>query len=300
MVKTFLLGGILLIFVASGFWYFFDRDYDYTISFKTSNPTGLVYYELLEYDYATLKVYDQEKISAFRELEQKCELEGSEVSIRWEIAPLNDSVTMVTAQVRNLSSPFVSRLKLLFNSEPAQKKLKEEVILLRQNLNAIAENYRIEILGESISPQTTCACLSLNNTVERKALEMIGSINYLSDFVLFHDLKTDGRPRVHVNSWEPENNRMIDFDFCFPLKEDTVIPEDPFIFKKKIPAQRSLKAIYNGNYIYSHYTWLALLDYAEENGFELKKKPLEIFNNNPEMGGDALRWEAEIFLPLKP
>jgi hypothetical protein len=31
----------------------------------------------------------------------------------------------------------------------------------------------------------------------------------------------------------------------------------------------------------------------------VEPKPIEFFFNNPNMGGDALRWKAEVFLPIK-
>jgi len=60
-----------------------------------------------------------------------------------------------------------------------------------------------------------------------------------------------------------------------------------------------LKAIYNGNYITSDRAWYALLDYAAKNGIAVTGLPIEIFNNNPNMGTNELEWETEIFMPLK-
>ena len=63
--------------------------------------------------------------------------------------------------------------------------------------------------------------------------------------------------------------------------------------------KKALKAIYHGNYITSDRAWYALMDYAEKNGIEVVPEPVEVFFNNPNMGGDALNWTAEIYLPIR-
>jgi len=42
-----------------------------------------------------------------------------------------------------------------------------------------------------------------------------------------------------------------------------------------------------------------LLDYAQKNNIPVEKKPIEIFYNNPNMGGDGLDWTTEVFMPIK-
>ena len=59
-----------------------------------------------------------------------------------------------------------------------------------------------------------------------------------------------------------------------------------------------MKAEFNGNYIFSDRAWYELRDYAEKKGLKVTDKPLEIFFNNPNMGGDELQWKADIYMPL--
>ena len=66
----------------------------------------------------------------------------------------------------------------------------------------------------------------------------------------------------------------------------------------EVPPRKALMAEYNGNYITSDRAWYALLDYAEKNKLGVTGLPLEVFYNNPTLGGDALRWKAEIYIPL--
>jgi len=48
-----------------------------------------------------------------------------------------------------------------------------------------------------------------------------------------------------------------------------------------------------------HRAWYALINYAKKNNIEIEKKPVEIFYNNPNFGGNELDWKAEIYLPIK-
>ena len=61
----------------------------------------------------------------------------------------------------------------------------------------------------------------------------------------------------------------------------------------------ALKAVYNGNYITSDRAWYALLDYAKQNNIAVNNNPVEVFYNNPNYGGDEMRWKAEIYMPIK-
>jgi hypothetical protein len=41
------------------------------------------------------------------------------------------------------------------------------------------------------------------------------------------------------------------------------------------------------------------MDYADKNDLKISGLPVEVFHNNPNMGGDALKWKTEIYMPLK-
>jgi effector-binding domain-containing protein len=103
---------------------------------------------------------------------------------------------------------------------------------------------------------------------------------------------------IVVNSWNREAD-SLDFNFCFPIVRSERLPEYPGISYKRIFSKKALKAVYNGNYITSDRAWYALLDYAHRNNIPVEETPVEVFYNNPNMGGNALTWKAEIFLPIK-
>jgi len=91
----------------------------------------------------------------------------------------------------------------------------------------------------------------------------------------------------------------IEFNFCYPILQQETNPYHPEIIYKRIPSRPAIKAVYNGNYTTSDRAWYVLLDYAKQNNLEVTGLPVELFYNNPNMGGDELNWKAEIYMPLK-
>ena len=126
---------------------------------------------------------------------------------------------------------------------------------------------------------------------------MMQYFGLLDNAMAENELQLDGRPFLIINEWDMKNDK-IQYDFCFPIVDNDTLFEHPDILFKKIESKKALKATYNGNYISSDRAWYALLDYAEKNNIEVDRTPIEIFHNNPNMGGDELKWSAEIYMPL--
>jgi len=94
-------------------------------------------------------------------------------------------------------------------------------------------------------------------------------------------------------------NNSLSYNFCNPIIRSEKLPNHPDIEYKRIFGKNALKAVYHGNYITSDRAWHALLDYAKENNIPVEKKPIEVFHNNPNMGGNELKWTTEVFMPIK-
>lgn len=299
MPKTFFLWILLLIIFGAGGWYFFLKPEDYNVSFNTSAPPGRVYQKLVSWKFKNLGKNRVLKQKAFNQVKHIGELKDAPLELEWNISALNDSVTRVKIRVDHTENKLFNRLKLLISKPDFQEKTKEDILQFKEALEADSELFKVQLTRSEEIPATTCACISLESPVEEKAFEMMKNIDTLSNYLLNYNLEMEARPRVHVTSWNKESN-SIAFDFCFPLKgEKNNFPETQRIFIKEIPSQRGLKAVFNGNYMFSHQAWFRLVNYAENNNLELKNEILEIFNDNPEMGGDAKNWEAEIYIPLK-
>lgn len=298
MLKNFLFWFLVLILLSSGIWYFILKPEDYRISFETPVPAGRLYYHLKGWDYKHLTGTRILKEEAFHFVKQEAFLEQDSLNLHWDLTPATDSLTRVEVRITHHRDQFRKRLRLLFSQPDYQDKVKQEILLFKKALEAAGLVYRVRIQGPDTIPETTCACLGLQSTVEDKAFEMMRNIGFLSDYILAHDLEMAARPRVDITSWDHATGR-IDFDFCFPLKStQKPFPKTSRIFIKTIPEEKALKAIFNGNYMFSHQAWLSLYQYAEKRGSPPGGTPLEVFNSNPEMGGDTSTWEAEIYLRL--
>lgn len=126
---------------------------------------------------------------------------------------------------------------------------------------------------------------------------MMRDYSYLSGFITRSGLSPQGQPLVNVTQFD-EENRVLDFDFCFPVSRTEDLPESPDIFFKTIPGKSAIKATYHGDYRFSEKSWYRIFEYAENMGYNFSKTPVEVYHNNPNMGGDALKWTTTIYLPL--
>ena len=286
---------IVFFFLAGSGYILFNKN-EYTTNFETSAAPGIVYHKLVSGAFESFENQELLEKIPFQKIQQKVSSEDIPFVLTWNLTAANDSVTLVKLRAKSSNTSFKDRLALLFRQTGFSEKLELEVSRLRNTLDSDKELYQVTIEGEQISPETTCACISLKSEIDRKAFKMMANIDHLSEFVLQHDLETTGRPRVIIQKWDLEEG-FIDFDFCFPLKGDRQ-PPHPFIFFRKIPAAPSLKAVFKGNYMFSHLAWLELLNYAEQNEKNVVPEPQEIFHNNPELGGNPKEWRTEIYLPL--
>lgn len=287
--------GLVLVLALAGFWYFLIKNHDYKISFHTSAAPGTIYLRALHWKPDRTSTIAK---VPYQELLQKLELDGSPVNLKWEFLPVNDSITRVEAAVQATEGIFLERLKLLVGQSAQQHKMAEELESFRDLLEKDEDLFDIQIEGEAMLPEALCACVSLESEIEKKAAGMMQNIGLLQEYMRQHGLQLDGKPRLKINHWDYSTNR-ISFDFCFPISSEKQLPDTPLIKIKNIPSQTALKALFRGNYIFSHHAWLQLLNYAEMHDLEVTGGPLEIFIDNPELGTDSRRWEAEVYLPVK-
>lgn len=298
MVKTILSGTVLIVLLVSGIWYFSVKQYDYSVSFDTEAAPGIVYQRVLGWEYKQLQHRSNEKISPFREMVQKVEINGFPLLLHWEFVTVNDSLSKIEVQVKNTEDPLEHRWRQLWGNDAEQKIVKKEIENIEETIEADREFYNITIDGEAISPKATCACIKLENEVGNKAFDMMKNIDYLSSYVNSNNLEMAGKPRVQVVEWDLITDK-IEFDFCFPIQAPSALPqENSPIFIKDMESHKSVKATFNGNYMFSHLAWIQLLHYAEIHNISVERTPLEIFHDDPEMGGDGRQWTTEIYLPV--
>jgi effector-binding domain-containing protein len=295
--KNFAAILLFLLFAILCCWFFLLEKGAYTTSFTTSSAPGVVYEKVLNWKFRKFQEVEIVEKMPFYNIRQKLDFRKDSTFLDWSFIPLNDSITQVELKAISANPSFENRLKMLFKNDKLEEGLETELAQLQETLISDKELYSVQVNGETTSPASNCACISLNSKTDGKAFKMMASIDHLSDFVLENNLETTGRPRVIIQKWNIKKD-SIAFDFCFPVLAEKQ-PQHPLIFFRNIPAVLSLKATFRGNYMFSHLAWYELLNYAERNGYEVQPLPQEIFYDNPELGGDSRNWKAEIFFPLK-
>lgn len=291
--KIVLVISLLLCFGI--FWYFFLKSYDYSISFQASTVPGTAYQKVLNWDGESTESMNT---APLKEMFEEKTIAGTPIELKWEFISQSDTTTLVRANVKTIDNNLKERWLLLFGKTELQSEIEEEVRALKESLEGNLEMYSVSLQGEAMSPESFCVCIALDNKVTGKASDMMRNINTLAAYIKENQLEMPAKPRIQITEWNHRTNR-IKYDFCFPVSRTLKLPEHPEIFSKSIPSQRALKAIFKGHYGISHLAWYSLLNYAERRDIEVVYSPLEVFNVNPELGGDSRYWEAEIYLPIK-
>lgn len=273
------------------------KPYDYTVTFKSKALIGTIN--------QTLKLWNTnlDRSKPIQQLEtdklvQKITFNGSDYDFHWELSRIDDSTTQVNIGIKDLENSLKNKLNILFKNTEFEKKVKQTISDFIVVLSTHLENFEVKLDGESSFPTTFCAYIPVTTKQFMKAKGMMENYGVLSTFLIENDVVLNGKPIVEITSWDTETD-SISFNFCYPILKKEGLPSHPAIKYKEIQGGKSIKAIYHGNYITSDRAWYALIDYANSRNIQLHNTPIEVFNNNPNMGGNELTWEAEIYMPIK-
>ncbi|MCO5724601.1 GyrI-like domain-containing protein [Robiginitalea marina] len=296
MKKT--LFGILisLAVLVSGYLFFYP--YDYVVRFEADTFPGTIN-QSIKLWHRGAGVQGTEVVQDdLYHLEHMVQAGDSVHRYRWTIEPLTDSTSRVTVKITDPDHSFKNKLLVPFADAAVEKSAVHHVKDFASDLNDHLRLFRVQIEGEAELPGTFYAYVNLKTSQHGKAGGMMDHYMLLSDLLAGSQVTLNGPPMIVVNEWDREKD-SLDFNFCFPIIRSDRLPNHPDINYKRIFPKKALKATYNGNYITSDRAWYALLDYAEKHGLEVEDKPVEVFYDNPNLGGDALRWKAEVYLPLR-
>lgn len=287
-----------MLVILSGFliWNLFLKPYDYLVTFKARTFPGAINQTIKTWNYSQ-KGAKIEPSDDLYTLKQTIPFSDSTFIYNWKIEPLNDSTSLVKVYITDRDHSFKNRLTYPFFYTDFEKRVKNSITGFSTNLNEHISKFRVQINGESEIAEKFCAYIPIESRQIEKARGMMQYYGLLDNAMAENEMQLDGRPFLLINEWDIKNDR-IQYDFCFPIIENDTLFEHPDILFKKIESKKALKATYNGNYISSDRAWYALLDYADKNNIEVDLEPIEIFYNNPNMGGDELKWSAEIYMPL--
>ncbi|WP_419212763.1 AraC family transcriptional regulator [Maribacter sp. X9] len=284
------------VFALGLLWYFFINPQDYLIRVQVKSFPGAINQELKAWN-STLTGASIKQLNDLKHLQQTIVHGDSTFIYLWEIEALTDSTSKLKVHVKAPEHSFLNKLYIPFTDTDFEKRSRQTVTDFIEILNEQVKEFKVTIIGREELSSTYCACVFHKTSQPKKALGMMESYPFLNSVIVANGIQLNGIPFIETTEWDMKND-SIAFNFCYPIIETDSLPEIKDIFYKEFEGQASIKAIYNGNYITSDRAWYALLDYAEKNNIAVKKTPVEFFFNNPNMGGDALRWNAEVFLPL--
>lgn len=295
MTKKILWAIILSLFLALVF-YLFLYPSDYKVTFEAKGLPGTINQTLKAWN----NEVDGEIISqdGFDALEQTIKFNDSTHLYSWQFKAINDSTSTVTVYIKDLDNSVMNRLKKPFQDIPIALQSSKTVTDFYEFLNEHLERIRVTFDGESELRSTYCAYVPLEGKQSDKAKGMMQNYNLLASVMGNNNVELNGPPFVEITHWDVEKD-SIAYNFCFPIIRSDKLPDHPIIKYKRIFAKKALKATYNGNYITSDRAWYTLMKKAKDLNQEVELTPIEYFFNNPNFGGDELKWQAEIFLPIK-
>lgn len=297
MKRILAIAGLLLISLLA--WYFFLKPADLKIHFKTTANIGHAFDELTTWSASTDLFTGNQllKQDPYLDFYHEVKTGNATYRIEWHLIQLNDSTTRVQAGITNPERSFLNRLSIPFSDTDFERSALKIVSNYKEFLEESMQLFTIEVSGEEEIPAKFCACTKARTTPEGKAFKMMRDYNYLSGFIAEANLVPDGKPRVDIISFN-EDKRLIEFDFCFPVIKRDSLPDSPDIFFRTIEASPAIKAVYHGDYRFSNKSWYSIFEFAQKKDLKFKKTPLEVYHNNPNIGGNTMQWTTEIYLPV--
>lgn len=279
-------------------WYLFIKPSDYTVRFETKTFPGDINQSLKLWDQTLDTVKKITETESLYELEQVVVFGDSTHSYHWKIIPLTDSTSKVRVNIKDLNNSLANKLSVPFKDTDFEKRSRKTVLDFMNNLKEHIQKFKVKVEGTENIPSKYVAYLPIKSTQFQKAGGMMKNASYIEQTLLKNKVELDGPPMIEITKW----NRKVDsleFNFCYPIIRSERLPMDTELKYKRIFPKNALKAVYNGNYITSDRAWYVLFDHAKKNNIKADGLPVEIFYNNPNMGGNELKWKAEIYLPLK-
>ena len=297
LIAAIVLGGLI--------WYLFIKPQDYMIRFKARTAPGTLFSGVEEWNILNQKQdsfsYRILKKVPYKLIDQTLlTSNGLNLEIQWNFSSISDSSTLITAGITEKEKSVYNRLTAPFmNTEFKQTSLKLITDYKKGMEYQMEEKFKVKILGIDSIPSVNYAYVEMKDIEMRnKAEQMMKNNPLLLTFINDKGIKGGEFPFLIIDKWNLNDN-LIDFRYCFPIKQLDSMPFHQEIKYDKLPSSKALKAMYNGNYITSDRGWFALHEYAKRNHINVENKPIEIFYDNPFYGGDELKWKTEVYLPIK-
>jgi len=288
---------ILLIVFGTLIWYLFIKPYDYLVTIKANTFPGTINQSIKLWS-KTIDPYSKITQDDIQNISQELTINDTTYYYKWKLQPLTDSTSKVKVYVKDVDHSLSNKIKIPFSETDFEKTTKRTLLDFNEKLTDHLKGFKVKVVGKDTFAGKYCAYIPIKSTQLQKAKEMKKNYLLLSDFVATNKIELNGTPMAEITKWDITTD-SIHYNFCFPIIKSDSLPLHNLIKYKQLSIKPSLKAIYNGNYITSDRAWYSLLDYAEKSNIEIIHKPIEVYNNNPNMGGDELRWKTEVYMPIK-
>ena len=296
MRNKFIWGAVILL-LGGLLWYLFLKPNDYQVTFKTKAIPGTINQaiKLWADGLDNTKLLNQTDLQHFA---HEIQFKDSVYEYQWVIKSLNDSTSQVKVLVTDVANSLSNKIAIPFSETDFEKRTKRTVKNLMEVLKEHTDSFKVTITGLEDTPSKYCAYVSVKSTQKEKALKMMKEYPFLNSVLSKNNVELDGLPFIEIEDWLIDKDSIV-FNFCYPIIKSDTLPKIKGLAYKQIQSKRAIKSIYNGNYITSDRAWYAMIDYAKKNDLKIEKLPIEVFYSNPNMGGNALTWKAEIYMPLK-
>ncbi|WP_420603925.1 GyrI-like domain-containing protein [Flagellimonas sp.] len=295
-MKKVLISIVAIIIIALS-WYLFIKPQDYQVNFKVKTTPGTINQAVKAWNTSMgdFKSIEQQSLNNFI---QQLAFNDSVHEYHWNVSPINDSLSQVKVNIKDAENSLTNKIQIPFSDTDFEKKSRKTLLAFNDFLNDHLKDFKVTLVGEEDLFSTACACIPVKTSQIEKAKGMMRNYSFLNSILFENKVELNGPPFVEVVDWDIKTD-SLSYNFCYPIIRSENLPKHPDITYKRIFGKKALKAEYNGNYITSDRAWYALLNHAELNGIEIEKKPVEVFYNNPNMGGNELQWKADIYLPIK-
>lgn len=295
-IKLLISIGIII----AGIWYFVIKDYNYKITFTSTQAPGIIYANLLQWDGQDDNIQAIATLSKdpFSEIRQQLTLTDSIFTYHWIIKRKNDTLTKVTAYIKDRKNSFIQNLQVPFYKNAFVKRNIAIVEKIGKQLLQNKKYYNVSAVQKDSIPATHCAYITLSSTLKDKGDTMMQNIHIIMNYIRENNIAITGDPFLEITEWDIYKD-TITFDFCFPIAEKETYPQTSTIKFKKTTTKNALKTIFNGNYKISDSAWYTIIAYAQNQNIAIENLPLEVYLNDPQSGGNELQWQAEVYMPIK-
>ena len=291
---------LILALVIPGLWYFGLKKDHYRISFTTKQPPAIVFNQISQWQGTKESGISEVSLIAtqrFSSITQEVHVGDSIFQYDWEFHREDATTTKVQAKITDKNNWFAQKLQVPFSTNDFVKRNIRTVKTLGDEFIAETKKFKVHSITDTLFNERYCVYLPLTSNVERKASNMLYSIGDLMGYIKDNDIELKGDPYLEVTQWDEVSGAMS-YNFCFPITKSDSLPPTEKVFFKNSPSFKAIKTEFNGNYAISNNAWYYLMEYAQRNGLNVKNTPTEVYLNDPQSGGDALKWKAHIYLPI--